>query len=55
MTTFRTPLKVLQGERSYVSLEALEAHEAELDEMERVDRERQQGGSWAENLGPVID
>jgi hypothetical protein len=53
--TFRTPLEVLQAERSYVSLETLEAFEAELEEVERIDRERQQGGSWAENLGPVID
>jgi hypothetical protein len=53
--TFRTPLEVLQADISKRSLEALEAFEAELEEMERVDRERQQGGSWAENLGPVVD
>lgn len=55
MSTFRTPLEVLQADISERSLEALDAHEAELEEFERVDRERQQGGSWAENLGPVID
>lgn len=55
MTTFRTPLEVLQAHVSERSLEVLDAHEAELEEFEQLDRERQQGGSWAENLGPVID
>lgn len=55
MTTFRTPLEVLALENSYLGVEGHDALEAELEELERVDREREKGGSWAENLGPVVD
>lgn len=55
MSQFHSPLEVLQAHISERSLEVLDAHEAELEEFERIDRERQQGGSWAEHLGPVVD
>jgi hypothetical protein len=55
MTTFRTPLEVLALENSDLGVEGHDAVEAELEELERIDREREKGGSWAENLGPVID
>ena len=55
VTTFHTPLEVLQSDNSYLSLEVRDVIEAEVEELERIEREREQGGSWTENLGPVID
>jgi hypothetical protein len=55
MTQFHSPLEVLQSDNSYLSLEVRDVIEAEVEELEWIEREREQGGSWAENLGPVVD
>jgi hypothetical protein len=55
MSAFHTPLEVLQAAQGYISLEVLDAREAELEELEQLDREREKGGSWAFDLGPVCD
>lgn len=54
-STFRTPLEVLQAAFSECNLEVLEAHEAERERFEQLDREREKNGSWAFDLGPVVD